>query len=73
MSDPLAVKITYTETSMGGFINKIITITVDDENFIDWKKSAAILVIHTLFLPLQSSEPLKRDDTLSLRKMAGKG
>ena len=31
------------------------------------------MVIHTLFRPLQSSEPLKRDDLLSLRKLAGEG
>ena len=66
-SDPLAVYITATETSMDGFIDDIITIPVDDKQCIDCAKSAAILVIHTLFRPLQPTEPLKQEDPLSLR------
>ena len=58
---------------MGGFIDNIITITVDDKHWIYSAKSAALLVIHTLFRPLQPSEPLKRDDALSLRKLVGEG
>ena len=72
-SDPLAVDITSTEASMDGFIDNITTITVDNKQWIDRAKSAAILVIHTLFRPLQPSEPLKRDDPLLLRKLVEKG
>ena len=56
---------------MDGFIYDIITITVNNDHWIDRAKSAALLVIHTLFWPLQPSEPLKRDDPLSFRKLAG--
>ena len=56
---------------MDGFIDDIINITVDDKHWIDCAKSAALLVIHTLFRPLQPSETLKQDDPLSLRKLAG--
>ena len=38
---------------------------------IDSAKSADVLVIHTLFRPLKPSEPLKRDDPLTLRKLTG--
>ena len=31
------------------------------------------MVIHTIFRPLPPSEPLKRDDPLSLRKLEGEG
>ena len=72
-ADPLSVDITATEASMDGLIDHIITITVDDKHWIDCAKSAALLVIHTLFRPLQQSEPLKRDDPLSLSKLAGDG
>ena len=58
---------------MDGLIDDIITITVDGYHWIDRAKSAALLVIHTLFRPLQPSEPLKRDDPLSLRKLAEEG
>ena len=56
---------------MYGFIDETITITVDDEHWIDREKIAALLVIHTLFRPLHPSEPLKQDDPLFLRKLAG--
>ena len=59
-ADPIAADIIATEASMDGFI----TITVNDDNWIDRAKSAALLVIHTLFRPLHPSEPLKRDDPL---------
>ena len=58
---------------MDGFIDYIITITVDYEHWIDRAKSAALLVICTLFQPIQPSEPLKRDNPLSLRKLAWEG
>ena len=49
MVDPSEVDITATEESINGFIDDIITITVDDEHWIDRAKSVALLVIHTLF------------------------
>ena len=65
------MEITSTKTSMDGFIDDIITITVYDKYWIIHSKRAALLVIHALFQPLQPSEPLKRDDPLSIRKLAG--
>ena len=47
-ADPLAVDITATEASMDGFIDDIITLTFDDDHWIDRAKSAALLVIHKL-------------------------
>ena len=58
---------------MDGFIDNSITITVDDEHWIYCTKSAALLVIHTLFRPVQPSKPLKRDYPLSLRILVGEG
>ena len=72
-TEPLEVEITATEASIYGLINDIITIMVDGKHWIDRSKSAAILVIQTLFQPLQPSDPLKRDNPLSLRKLAGEG
>ena len=67
------VEITSTEASMDGFVDDIITIMVVYKHWIDCVKIATLLVIHTLFQPLQLSEPLKQDDPLSLRKLAGGG
>ena len=41
-ADPLAVDITATKASMDGFIDDIITITVDADHWIDRAKSAAL-------------------------------
>ena len=57
-ADPLALEIKATEASMDGFIDDIITIAVDYKHWIDRTKSAALLVIHTLFQPLHPSESL---------------
>ena len=48
-ADPLSVDIIATKASMDGFIDDIITITVDEHHRIDRAKGAALLVIHTLF------------------------
>ena len=69
--DPLSVFIKATESSMDGFIDNIVTVTVDDKHWIELAKIAVLLVICTLFRPLQPSEPLKQDDPISLRKLAG--
>ena len=71
--NPLAVDITSTGALMDGFINNIITITVDDKHWIYRANSVVLLIIHTLFRPLQPSEPPKLDYPLSLRKWAGEG
>ena len=72
-ADPLAVEITAIEASMYRFIRDIITITVDDNHWIERAKSADLLIIHTLFQPLQPSAPLKRYNPLSLRKLVAEG
>ena len=58
---------------MDGFIDNIIVIIVDDTYGTERSKSAALLVMHTLFRPLQASEPLECDNPLSLRKTKKEG
>ena len=58
---------------MDGFIDDIITITFNETNWIERAKSAALLVIRTLSQSLQASKPIKRNDPLSQRKLAGDG
>ena len=58
---------------MDGSINEIITITIDDPRWADRTKKSALLIIHTIFRPLQSSKPLKLDEPISLRKLSGEG
>ena len=58
---------------MDEFTDNIITINIDDPNWVERAKTAGLLVIHTIFRPLQSSEQLKRDNPISLRKIEGEG
>ena len=58
---------------MDGFINNIINMTLEDKYWIERAKSAALLVIHTLFRPLQASKTLEWNNSLSLRKIGGEG
>ena len=58
---------------MDGFIDDIITITIDYPRWVERAKNAALLIIHTIFRPQHSDKPLKRDAPLSLRKLAGEG
>ena len=44
---------------MDGFFNKIINTTIDDPSWLERAKNLALLVIHTMFRPLHSDEPLK--------------
>ena len=69
-SDPLEVNIEAEEASMTGLIDDIISTIVDNKHCIRRVKSATCLVIQTLFWLLQTSEPLKRDNPLSLIKLA---
>ena len=43
------------EDSMDGFIDDIITITIDYSNLVERTKNSALLVIHIIFRPLQYS------------------
>ena len=54
-ADPLEVYIKATEASIDDFSDEIITITADDKHWTDRTKRAALLVIQTLFRPLQTS------------------
>ena len=69
-ADFLTVNIEAKDSSIDGFIDDILTITIDDQWCVERAKNAALLIIHTIFRPRQSDETLKRDDPLSLRKLA---
>ena len=61
------------EESMGGFIDDIIPITIENPWWVERAKNAYLFIIHTIFRPRKSDKPLKQDDPLSLHKLAGEG
>ena len=58
---------------MDGFIDNIVTINIDNPRWVERANNAVLLIIHTIFRPRQSNETLKRDDPLSLQKLAREG
>ena len=58
-ADQLSVNIKAKEASMDGFIDDIITITIDDPCWVERAKNAALLIIQTIFRPQYSDKPLK--------------
>ena len=56
---------------MDVFINDIITITNYDPTWVERAKIASIMVIHTIFRPLQSSELMKWGEPISIHKPSG--
>ena len=72
-ADTPAVEIEAKEASMDGFIDEIITITIYDPSWTEHAKNTALLVIHTIFRTIQTSEPLKRDGPLSIHKLSREG
>ena len=58
---------------MDVFVYDIITITIDKPCYVERAKDASLLIVHIIFRPWHSDEPLKLDDPLSLRKLTGEG
>ena len=58
---------------MDGLIDDIITINIDNPCWVERANNAALLIIHTIFISRKSNKPLKQDEPLSLRKIAGEG
>ena len=48
---------------MDVFIDDIITINIEKPCWVERTKNAALLIIHTIFKPWHSDEPLKQDDS----------
>ena len=61
------------EASMDGLIVDITNITIGDPRWVERAKNAYLLIIHTIFRPRKSDEPLKRDVPLSLHNLSGEG
>ena len=72
-ADQLAMNIKSIEAPMDGYIDEIITITIDNPFWVECAKTTAFLVIHTISRRLHLEKPLKCDDPLPLRKLAGEG
>ena len=62
--DHIVVNIEAKDSSMYGFIDEIITITIDNLRLVECTKNTALLIIYTIFRPRKSDKPLKRDDPL---------
>ena len=69
-ADQLVVDIEAKESPMDEFVDDIITIAIDDTSWFERAKNTDLLVIRNTFGTLQYLEHLKRDDPISLHKLA---
>ena len=69
-SETLAVDVEAKEYPMGVFIDEMFTLAVDESIWVELAQNLTLMVIHTVFRPLQTSSMLTLDDPLSLRKLA---
>lgn len=69
----LLIDIPFREISYDGYIDDIIAIALARADNIRRSQEAVPLCVHGIFRPLHEQEPAKRNDPLSLRKLAGEG
>ena len=70
---PLIVDVPFHYAAADGYIDDIITMVVDLDDWV-WKAiNAAPLAIHSLFRPTDTDDPIPRDETISTRKLKGEG
>ena len=72
-AEPLSITMEEKQINIDGFVDDIITITLDIEELTTRAKGAVPLALHTIFRPTSADEPVTRHDVLSLRKMLGEG
>ena len=67
------VTVPYHPAMADGYIDDVITVTVDEDNYVEKGQHAAPLAVHCVFRPVKTKDPLPRDDAVSIRKLDGEG
>ena len=70
---PLFVKVSFFWAMADGYIDDIITIVLDVGSWLQKAVNAAPLIIHSLFRPTDTKDPLPRNESISMRKLKGEG
>ena len=67
------VEILYFPAAADGYIDNIIMLMLDKNDWVEKGQNAAPLAVHTLFRPVTESDPLPRPDATSTAKLKGEG
>ena len=70
---PLFVPVPFAPAVVDGYIDDLITVAIQKEDWIERAQNAAPLAIHTVFRPTNHTDPLPRADAISERKLKGEG
>ena len=69
----LFVTVSFHYTSTDGYIDDLITIMIEKDDWVKKGSNAASLAVHTVFRTSDTTDPLPRDDPASIRKLDGEG
>ena len=67
------VRVPYHPAIADRYINDIITVIVDIENYPQKGQHAAPLEFHCVLRPTEKTDPLPRDNATSIRNLDGEG
>jgi len=69
----LSVYIPDRQSFADGYIDDCLSVALDIGDEVQRSQEAPPLVVHSIFRPLDTSDPLPRDDNISLKKLKGEG
>ena len=69
----LFVTVPFHYAAADGYIDDLITVMIEKDDWVEKGSNAAPLAVHTVFRPKDISDPLPRDDPASIRKLDGEG
>ena len=70
---PLFIEVPFHYAKADGYIDDIITVVLDIDDWVAKGQKAAPLATHTLFRPTDKRDPLPREETISKIKVQGEG
>ena len=70
---PLIVDVPFSFAFTDGYIDNMITVVLEKEDWVEKAINAGPLTIHSLFRPIDHRDPLPRDDAVSVRELKRKG
>ena len=67
------VDVPFRRAVADGFVDDLFTANLNDSHLNNRARNVIPLIMHILFRPVATNEPISRDDVLSIRKLLGEG
>ena len=71
--EPLHIDMDFKFCSTDGFVDDLTTIVLSLKHWTERARNAIALAIHTIFRPVNTQDPIERDDVISVRKLLAEG